>query len=137
MQTQTSCFEQLKELVSPKLIHYREDLDHDQALLEKFPTTPFLHWTRRTGTTISLLFPADAEQFPAPGEKVPYLFGTATREELSRKPLEVAQCLKNQADATTCYFDGQTLTVISTDKAISIAQQYADTLCQTWRAGSA
>jgi hypothetical protein len=135
--TEKTCFEQLHAIVSPHLIHYREDLDQDQIIIEKFPAVPFLHWTRKTGTTIALLFPADSTQYPAPGEKISYLFGTANREELSRKPLETAQCLQHQANVVVCYFDGDRLTTISPDKAVQISQDYAAKIQQDWKVGSA
>jgi len=66
----------LFQRVRGHITDYRKDLEvHDLDLILANPGTPFLHWTRPTGTNIEFLFGPDAAAFPPKGQTVPYLFG--------------------------------------------------------------
>jgi hypothetical protein len=55
-----SIYPQLEKAVLPLIEHWREDLIQiDREFIDARPTTPFLHWTRETGTTLVFLPPID------------------------------------------------------------------------------
>jgi len=136
MQTESpkTTFQLLLELVSSHITAYREDLEvHDKKSLEENPGVPFLHWTRPTGTALSLLFPHDSPIFPPKGQTTPYLFGRVNRVELSQKPMENAQYFAKNSDNILVYhFDGRRLHKITTAQAMEIARAYARSVQSRW-----
>ena len=76
-------FKQLENLAGPIIKSYRNDLiKHDKKDIEGNPGTPFLHFTGESGTHIVFMQPAEHNSWPAPGERVPYLFSTANRRQV-------------------------------------------------------
>ena len=125
-------YQQLKGRVLHLLEGYREDLTkHDRNWLEANPDTPFLHATRRLGTDLLELCPAD--QYPAKGELVPYLFGEADREHMARGIVSVAEGICGPCASHRLayhYFDGKTLYKIGQSRFLTLAQDYVrHTLC--------
>lgn len=134
MKTKTrSIYEQLCVECDGFIRAYRDDLiKHDKAEIEENPGVPFLHTTREMGTTMTFLTPA--EDYPAPGEKVPYVFGTADRWHiLKEKRGAVDWYRRNIPDALWHYFDGKELRRITLDEADEIVSDYIDGVKYVWR----
>lgn len=124
-------FDKLQAAVTDTVIDYRSDLDHDRRALESYPGRPFLHFARPSGTNIVFLTPADAEAWPLPGERVPFLFGTADRWHILK---EMAGLVPHHAEqaATIHYFDGRTLRRTNQQSAEHIAADWRERIEQAW-----
>jgi len=123
----------LFQRVSGHITDYRKDLEvHDLDLILANPGTPFLHWTRPTGTNIEFLFGPDAAAFPPKGQTVPYLFGRANRGDLTGKPSEVAEYFQRQQGIIVHHFDGQRLRPVSREAAVEIARNYPRQVQGAW-----
>ena len=123
----------LFQRVSGHITDYRKDLEvHDHDLILANPGTPFLHWTRPTGTNIEFLFNPDADAFPPKGKTVPYLFGQVNRVELSHKPFEVAEYFQRQEAIIVHHFDGQRLRPVSLEAAVEITLNYSRQVQGVW-----
>ena len=126
---------QLDALARPHMTDYQTDLAHDRRLITARPGCPFLHWTRATGTGITMLIPGDDPSWPAPGEKVRYLFGKVSREHILR---EQAGMAFYWADWQTTeillltYFDGTRLRKIDHRRAMHIAKQWRAAVERVW-----
>jgi hypothetical protein len=117
----------------PLISHYQDDLMvHDLRAISENPKTPFLHVTRDYGTYLTMLVPADA--YPAAGEMVPYLFGTADRRHILKgKGAEIDYAEKNHPNATVRHFDGATLCRVSYAQARQIIADYQRAIETAWR----
>lgn len=122
----------LRDACRPLIQHYHADLlKHDRRALREYPTLPFFHITRSHGTHLILLRPADA--YPKAGERVPYLFGTATRAEILARNLDVLQyCARNHAGDTVHYFDGKRLAIITYARAADLMVEYLRAIKAAW-----
>lgn len=126
-------YEQVREKSLPLIKAYHDDLiKHDKIELEKNPGVPFLHFTGDTGTYAFFMIPA--EDYPAKGEVVPYLFGNAGREHILRQFVETIEYMKqvNRQDLIL-YFDGKKLIEINQEKAEDLAQKYQWRILREWR----
>ena len=107
---------------------YRDDLlVHDKNAIEANPNIPFLHFTGESGTIIEFLLPFGS--YPIKGERVPYLFGTADREQiLEQIKSMVFYTRKSTRQDLILYYDGLTITHnlfdITQDKAEEIVTAY-------------
>lgn len=133
---QATLYDQLHELVLPLLEAYHNDLlVHDRCALEACPGIPFLHWTRRTGTDLVFLPAVDDRSWPAPGEVVPFLFGTADRDHLLASKLISAEYHSDKhvpRSLLVLYFDGRRLRQIDEAQAVKIAREYRDRIEAEW-----
>jgi hypothetical protein len=125
-------YEQIREKSLPIIKAYHDDLiKHDKRDLENNPGVPFLHFTGDTGTYLFLMIPA--EDYPAKGEKVKYLFGMADRNHILRQYLKTIECMKrvNRQDLIL-YFNGKRLIEINQERAESIARKYEKRIWLDW-----
>jgi hypothetical protein len=130
-----SVYQELESLCLPLITHWREDLTkHDREGIKDNPGTPFLHWTRDTGTNICFLVPWDA--YPKRGELVRYLFGEVDREHLLREFVVFAeyhaQGINDPKQYTVHYFNGKALKQITVQEAVKIAKEYAAGIQRLW-----
>lgn len=125
-------YEQLKERSLPFIEAYQNDLlEYDKEMLEKNPGVPFLHFTGSTGTYIHFLNAADT--YPPPGERVLFLFGTATRGTLLDSKITSIQNMKNvNRQSLILYFDGVLLKQITQERAERIALDYMAKIRREW-----
>ena len=123
--------------VDSLITHYRDDLlVHDLNNLKKcLDGTPFLHFTRDTGTYMVMLIGAD--EYPAKGERVPYLFGSADREHCLNGVWDVVNhCTDGFYGQHVChYYDGRTLRKVTNVQARNIASEYTATIRSQWARG--
>jgi len=127
-----SVYMQLKEKASPFIKSYRDDLvKHDREFLRKNPGVPFLHFTGETGTHLIQL---DTNGYPKKSERVPYLFGTATREEILKCQMSVVPAMEHRygRGKLAMYFDGTRLREISYRRAAIIARDYEERVLSQW-----
>lgn len=120
-----SIYEQLEAACLPLIRDYQTDLTkHDREAIESNPGIPFLHWTKDSGTWMVHLWPL--EKLPAKGERVPYLFGTATREHVVNEIKTIAELMcKERGRIQCCYrFDGQRLLWLTVGEAADAARSY-------------
>lgn len=127
-----SVYKQLRAACLPRIQAFHKDLLlHDRKLIAAHQGTPFLHWTRKTGTHI--LFLIGADEYPPNGTHVPFLFGTADRQHLLTQA--VAMTRLDNGDLVH-YFDGQTLRVIDQRAAIEVGREYSSKIRGEWDAES-
>ena len=116
---------------------YRDDLlVHDLNNIKKHDlSTQFLHFSRCTGTYMVHLIAAD--EYPAKGTLVPYLFGMSDREHcLDGVQGMVDHCTNYRNGTHVChYWNGKKLLPITLDKAQKIASEYTHVIRQQWAAG--
>ena len=127
-----SIYMQLKKKAMPLIEAYHTDLTiHDKRWLRENPGVPFLHFTGETGTHLTRL---DTKGFPKKGERISYLFGTATREEILESNLSVVPDMKHRygRGKLAMYFDGTRLREISYRRAASIAKDYEERVLSQW-----
>jgi len=115
--------------------HYRDDLlVHDLHHLKKCKDgTPFLHFSRQSGTYMTMLIAAD--EYPQKGEYVPYLFGHADREHCLNGVWDIVECCTTDGSHVCHYYDGRTLKRITQNQARVIASEYAHTIRGQWKSG--
>lgn len=127
-------YRQLFELTTAEIKDYRADLEtHDRRAIEERPGVRFLHWTWSSGTFLTFLPPADA--FPREGVTQPFLFGEADREHLLDSIVSMAEYFTlpyNRVPRRTLYFDGARFQIISAQKALTIAKDYARAIRNHW-----
>lgn len=133
--TPEEIFNQLQAAALPLMEHYQEDLTkHDRrSITESFPGIPFIHGTRKTGTYIETMLPADDPRWPRAGERIPYLFGTADREQILRGQ---TACVDNEdrgASHTWHHYDGRSLRKITHAEALKIWKAYERRTLATWQ----
>ena len=99
-------YEQVKAKADPWIKNFRRDLlVHDKNAIEKDPGMPFLHFTGETGTYIEFL--PGPEDYPKKGERVKYLFGTASRNWiLSQRTSCVEHMKKLNRQLLVLFFPG-------------------------------
>lgn len=119
----------------PIIKAYTDDLKkHDLDFLERWPDTPFLHYTRECGTHMFMMHPT--EDLPAAGERVRYLFGEADRDHIARQVVDCAKALARPSDRDlhklVHHFDGKRLRKIDVDQAVKIAEEYYWALKREW-----
>lgn len=134
--SQQTIMDQIRDKVLPVMTAYASDLEHDLVAIEENPNTPFLHWAGSTFTYIAMLPPA--ENYPAKGVMVPFLFGWADRQKLVGVPLEMANhfAKRHQLDGyvqLVHHFDGRRLREISIKQAVEIARQYRQQVEREWK----
>ena len=94
--------------------------------------TPFISAARETGTDLWPLFPADHSNFPARGERVPYLFGTADREHIARGTASGVQH-SVKSNRVLHYWNGRTLRRIDGARATAIASAWLAGVLAAWK----
>ena len=112
--------------------HYKDDLlVHDVTAIANFPGIPFVHYVRKRGTQIMFMPPHDHESWPTPGETVPYLLGTANREQMLRG---ISDCAEYHFEdfRQAHYFDGSTLRPITLERAIAIVREHRTSVLHHW-----
>jgi hypothetical protein len=109
-----------------KMTGYENDINLDREFISEYPGRPFLHITRNHGTHLIMLF--KLEDFPKPGETVPYLFGRANQEELLDGAISfynaVFETWQKPEIKLICYYDGKTVKVINEETGRAIVETY-------------
>jgi hypothetical protein len=129
-------YEQVKALALPHIEAFHNDLlKHDRrALVDTYPGTPFLHFTRECGTWVIMMPPAGSEAYPPEGEKIPYLFSRADRWHILAQIMPVFDSIeRNRNTRLLLYFDGNRLHKASLARAKGILEEYVDGVQRTWR----
>ena len=130
----TATYQKLFELASPIVKSFRDDLIvHDKTAIEKaYPeNTHFLHFSRDTGTHIVFFTPAS--EYPAKGEKVPYLFGYADRDHILCQTIAMVLGIKqNDSTKLILYFDGNRFKKIGFAKAEDLVRGYIRSVRYEW-----
>jgi len=127
-------YKSLRDKSLPFIKHYHKDLlFHDKkAITKDHVGVPFLHFTGECGTYIVLL--QEKEFFPAQGVILPFLFGTADRENILDQKYTI---VKNQYRRTrqdlAMHYDGFDLREVSLDEAKGIAYEYRRNIMAEWR----
>ena len=134
MNTPQQIHEQLKAAALPLMEHYQEDLTkHDLASITRYPGTPFIHGTRSTGTYIEHMHPHDSPLWPAAGERIPYLFGTATREHILKGQSTCIEDPDRGATHTWHYYNGHNLYKITYKEALKIWKHHEQKTLTAWK----
>jgi len=128
---------QLVALCDEIITGFRDDLlVHDlNGIKQQTVNTPFLHYTRDTGTYMLHLIAAS--EYPAKDKFVPYLFGHADREHILHEAVNMVNCMANRkfGQHVCHYFDGRKVRKITMDKAVEIIREYKVGIHRQWKAG--
>lgn len=127
-------YEELKQRCLPHIEAYHDDLlVHDRNHLAKWPGVPFLHWTRKCGTDLTMMYPHDSPAWPAEGEKVPYIFGTATREHVLGQNESMGKYHRDKRDGELAHhYNGKTVFPVTLQRAVDIIEDYARSVRHSW-----
>jgi len=134
----TTIYRELRKRCLRLIEHYHDDLlVHDRRIIRNFQGTPFLHWTRCTGTCIEMLHPHDDDSWPKKGERVKYLFSTADREHILRQCVGTSEYRANKMNSETrlvLYHDGKgtNLREIDVLQAVQIAKEHQRRVLHMW-----
>lgn len=126
-------YQTVKDLSLPFIKSNEKDLlFHDKNLIEgNINNNPFLHFTGTLGTHM-FMFPSD-DEFPKEGERVKYLFGTATRYHMLDDIVKcVKWCRTSNRQALILYYDGTRISKINQDIAESLAEDFVSTTKRRW-----
>jgi len=128
-------FEELKEKSLPFIEAYHDDLlKHDGNHIANNPNRRFIHFTGSTGTYLVTFL--KFEDYPKPGERVPYLFSVAGRDHILSQIKVVVDCMQDcNRMELIMYFDGQRLKQITYDKAKEITEEYTRHMKSKFRKG--
>jgi hypothetical protein len=122
----------------PAVKCFREDLlKYDLEIIAGLPAVvSFIHYAGECGTHIIVLWPADSDNYPAPGVRVPYLFGHADRWHILRQRIALAEALYQyrQSKPVVQYWDGWKLRSITHADAVRLASEHVARIAKTWRA---
>lgn len=134
-QLQLTTFDQLVELSKPHIKHYHDDLMvQDRNWIDGNPGIKFLHFTRECGTDLIGLYPADHAAWPMAGEKVPYLFGFATREHILKQTVEIVKYRTAYGlNKLTLYCNGTSVVEIRPSQAIELALANQALVLSHWK----
>jgi hypothetical protein len=128
-------FDKLHQLASPFIKSYRDDLEKwDRQAIESNPGVPFLHHTGESNTHISFLPPGDT--YPAAGEYVKYLFGTADRHHILHQVYVMAEYFTRPSctpPLLVLHFDGERFHKIDAKRAVEIARDYCERTRNEWK----
>lgn len=127
-------YDELFKRCSPLVEAYRDDLlVLDKATIAENPGVKFLHFSRQCGTWLHLMHPADSSVFPAKGRRVPFLFGTAEREQiLDGERLCVESSCKSGSTLLILYYDGKSLKQVSQQQARKLWFEYTSDVLRQW-----
>jgi hypothetical protein len=116
--------QELVKIALPHIEAYHDDLlKHDKTEIDNYPEHQFLHFTGSTGTCMVTFY--NEEDFPAPGENVPYLFGHADRHHILKGIMEVINCIPRiNRNKLMLYCNGKTLKAVTYDQAKELGQSY-------------
>jgi hypothetical protein len=105
----------------------------DKATIAENPGVKFLHFSRQCGTWLHLMHPADSSVFPAKGRRVPFLFGTAEREQiLDGERLCVQSSCRSGSTLLILYYDGKKLRSIDGQRAKQLWAAYHADVMRQW-----
>lgn len=131
-------YDELKRLSLPHIEAWHNDLlVHDKRMIEEHAAgTPFLHYTRATGTHLFMLIPPD--EYPGKGEFVPFLFGTANREHILRETVNAIRSFVRRLDIgdgpqrLILHYDGVKLRSVDERQAVKIVEDYSRHIRHVW-----
>lgn len=125
-------YQELLARVGDIVVNYRDDLiKHDKEWIENNPGVSFIHATRENGTHLSPLFPS--EKYPPAGASIPYLFGTATRENLVTDILVMVEHLHNHIGVKAWhYYDGRKLRPLAYGSLLMVVRSYVAGILRQW-----
>lgn len=123
----------IREIGAATIEHYATDLDHDADAITNAPAgTEFLWYVGKSGTHMAMLRPATDPTWPAKGERVRYLFDSATRETIADGPVITAEHCARSTDYQAFHWTGSKLRSIDHEKAVTIARAWRDALRVAW-----
>ena len=116
--------------------YYRDDLlKHDKKAIMESDGVSFLHFTGETGTHIVLFH--SPNDYPAKGDRIPYLFGTADRDHILDGMVKVVDHMKKATRQDVILFWGQNnldIKEINQDTAELLVRLYRDGIKTSWGA---
>ncbi len=108
-----------------RLQNYHNDIEIDRNSINTFPGVPFIHLSRDNGTHMIIL--QTEENLPAPGEQVPYLFGTRDRAGVIigiKESFDYFMSRDDEHHYTVHYFNGEEVKKINMKTADEIVNDY-------------
>ena len=123
MNNQNTIYDHIFALASPVVDSYRTDFEHDRAMIENHPGTPFIYGYSECGTHLAML--RNMKQIA----NTPF---TCTPKELKRYALQIADyaiCITD-GSSTSCkhfaYCDGKKVLRYSRESLHNHARMYRD-----------
>lgn len=116
--------------------NYRTDIEMDKSSIALNKGVPFIHVARQSGTHLFYLRTAKWDGWPKAGERVPYIFGTATRWGcLSGEMDELQAVLDPQtfSGQKLCHlYCGHKLKKITPERALEILRNHNERVGAEW-----
>jgi len=131
----TDTYTKLRDNVQGFITNYKTDLTKiDRMFINKNPNQKMIHITRDSGT--HLIEMIKASEYPANGEYVKYLFGTANREQILKDNINhinnVFRAFGEKSIKAINYFNGVKWVKVTRGKAQTILDVYGKDIRIQW-----
>lgn len=127
---------ELFQKIDPVVKNYREDIEMDKSSIALNEGTPFIHIARESGTHLFYLRGAKWDGWPKMYERVPYIFGTATRWGFLSGDMDELQAVLNPqtfSGPKMCHlFCGHKLWEITPERALEILKNHNEKIGAEW-----
>jgi hypothetical protein len=133
--TFNNAFTQCLTVAHGHLERYKTDIAIDNESFNEMAAAggaPFLYVCRLAGTHLQKL---STQGYPKAGERIPYLFGTSTREEILNGEAGMIDNIRKtfgEQEVLILYYDGETLRRVMMDEAHHIAQTFKANTLAAW-----
>jgi hypothetical protein len=127
-------FDPVYEMIDPIVKSYRKDMEYDRDIVNGEIDCEFILSARETGTHIISMYPATSDQWPALGERVPYLFATANRDEILDGVEGIAQHITANPGELLIHITRAGHKVIRPSEVLPIVQGYTKRVRAVWHA---
>lgn len=126
----------VKELIDPIVKSYRKDMEYDEQEVDNPENleSEFIVSARETGTHIIVMRPSSSKEWPEKGERVKYLFATATREEILQDVLNMAQWIQDHYSGPVYYIMRDGFKEIQPQQIVGIVSEYVSIVQSNWNA---
>ena len=123
----------MRFVVNWTLRHYHSDLKHDFAFIQTCDPDRFIWITHECGTHFARFW--KSEELPESGKSIPYLFGTATREQIVDNELGALRDCFNEAVHDFYLIEPKigTFRKIRQKEAVAMLEEHTENLHKLWQ----
>ena len=123
----------MRFVVNWTLRHYHSDLKHDFAFIQTCDPDRFIWITSESGTHFYRFWKND--ELPKAGQRIPYLFGTATREQIVDNELEAFRDCFHEGSHDFYLIEPKigTFRKIRQKEAVAMLEEHTENLHKLWR----
>ena len=123
----------MRFVVNWTLRHYHSDLKHDFAFIQTCDPDRFIWITSESGTHFYRFWKND--ELPKAGQRIPYLFGTATREQIVDNELEAFRDCFHEGSHDFYLIEPKigTFRKIRQKEAVAMLEEHTENLHKLWQ----